>query len=83
MFISTKEKQRIDELLDRARGQILTLEERISILEHKLEKLESRPVKVKKPMTEEQKAKNRDYQRAYQARRKAQKLTEGNTNVSA
>jgi hypothetical protein len=88
MFISNEDKQY---LFDKAKlaeslikevslmaSKITSLTAKVLILEQELVK----PKKVKKPMTAAQKAKQREYQKAYNERKKA-KLTEGNTNVSA
>ena len=95
MFISKADKQRIEAQLDTARHHIVLLESRIALLENGLKQLAIKPVKVKKPkkpLTAAQKAKQREYQRMYKARKKQEeqdwKLVqaiagEGNTNVSA
>jgi len=98
MFISSTEKTNIQNAIESLRfglasatTDILTLKAKIKVLEEKAVK----PVKVKKPkkvMTPEQKAKQREYQRMYKARKKeeadawvlAQQLAkEGTPNVSA
>jgi len=94
MFISNTEKKH---LLDRVKvlealikdmslmaSKITSLTAKVLILEQELVK----PKKVKKPLTAAQKAKQREYQKAYNERQKIKKLeaelaTIGNTNVSA
>lgn len=95
MFISNADKQYlIDQVkvlvrdMNAASAEITMLKGKVRALEGgflvlREEAKQTKTKKPKKPLTEAQKAKNRDYQRAYQARRKAQKLTQGNTNVSA
>lgn len=93
MFISNADKQYlIDQVkvlvrdMNAASAEITMLKGKVRALEGGflvLREEAKQTKKPKKPLTEAQKAKNRDYQRAYQARRKAQKLTQGNTNVSA
>ena len=83
MFISKADKQRIEVLLDKARNQIAILESKVTLLEKKLENpVQPKKKYKKKPLTAAQKARQREYQKAYNARKKAQ-LTEVNTNVSA
>jgi hypothetical protein len=94
MFISNEDKQY---LFDKAKlaeslikevslmaSKITSLTAKVLILEQELVK----PKKVKKPLTAAQKAKQREYQKAYNERQKIKKLeaelaTIGNTNVSA
>jgi hypothetical protein len=94
MFISNTEKKH---LLDRVKvldalikdmslmaSKITSLTAKVLILEQELVK----PKKVKKPLTAAQKAKQREYQKAYNERQKIKKLEAelakiGNTNVSA
>lgn len=95
MFISTEEKLRISSELGLATKQISTLITVVAQLEKKVAQLETKSVKVKKTkkvLSPEQKAKQREYQKAYKARRKqeddnwklVQELaTEGTHNVSA
>jgi len=76
MFISSTEKTNIQNAIESLRfglasatTDILNLKAKIKVLEEKAVK----PVKVKKPkkvMTPEQKAKQREYQRLYKARKK-------------
>ena len=98
MFISSTEKTNLQNAIESLRfglasaaTDILNLKAKIKVLEEKLVK----PVKVKKPkkvLTAAQKAKQREYQRLYKARKKeeadawvfAQQLAkEGTPNVSA
>jgi len=86
MFISNKDKQY---LFDKAKltealiKDVSLMTSKITLLEARIGELEKKPVKLKKPMTAAQKAKQRAYQKAYNERQKAKKLAEGNTNVSA
>ena len=85
MFISKADKQRIEAQLDTARHHIVLMESRIALLENALKQIAIKPIRAKKPkkvLTAAQKAKQREYQRMYKARKK-QELTQGNTNVSA
>jgi len=76
MFISKAEKDLIQKTLDDCAKAMSTAMIDIKILKAKVEQLERdavKPVKVKKPkkvMTPEQKAKQREYQRLYKARKK-------------
>lgn len=99
MFISTEEKLKIASELSLASSQIsalittvATLEKRVADLERSTIKMSSKPKKPKKVMTPAQKAKQREYQRMYKARKKQEEndwklvqqlATEGTTNVSA
>jgi hypothetical protein len=76
MFISKAEKDLIQKTLDDCAKAMSTAMIDIKILKAKVEQLERdavKLVKVKKPkkvMTPEQKAKQREYQRLYKARKK-------------
>ena len=74
MFISNEEKLKIASELDLATKQIAALRTIVSALEKRVEDLEkAKPVKAKKTkkvLTPEQKAKQREYQRLYKARKK-------------
>ena len=98
MFISKAEKDLIQKTLDDCAKAMSTAMIDIKILNAKVEQLEKdavKPVKVKKPkkvMTPAQKAKQREYQRMYKARKKQEEndwklvqqlATEGTPNVSA
>ena len=96
MFISTEEKKTIIQKIDGLTTQCENLAFEVIGLMAKVKKLEApKPVKVKKPkkvLTAAQKAKQREYQRLYKARKKeeadawafAQQLAkEGTPNVSA
>lgn len=95
MFISTEEKLRISSELDLAAKQITALITVVAALERKVAQLEAKSSKVKKPkkvMTPEQKARQREYQRMYKARKKQEEdnwklvqeiVKEGTPNVSA
>lgn len=98
MFISTEAKTKIVSDLDLATKQISALITSVATLQKRVADLESttvKPVKVKKPkkvMTAAQKAKQREYQRLYKARKKQEEndwklvqqlATEGTPNVSA
>lgn len=89
MFISNEEKNSIKNSIGIATNQIseilsivATLQKRVIDLENTTIKMAAKVKKPKKPLTPEQKAKQRDYQRMYKARKK-QELTQGTTNVSA
>jgi len=95
MFISNEEKLRISGLLEISSSQITALITVVAALEKKVAQLEAVRVKVKKTkkvMTPEQKARQREYQRMYKARKKQEEndwklvqqlAIEGTTNVSA
>lgn len=90
MFISKADKKRIEAQLDTARHHIVLMESRIALLENSLKQLAIKPVKAKKakrPMTAAQKAKQREYQKAYNERKKAKQsaiqILQGVNNVSA
>jgi DNA-binding transcriptional regulator PaaX len=95
MFISTEEKLRISSELDLAAKQITALITVVAALERKVAQLEAKSSKVKKTkkvMTPEQKARQREYQRMYKARKKQEEdnwklvqeiVTQGTTNVSS
>jgi len=95
MFISTEEKLRISSDLDLAAKQITALITVVAALEKKVAQLEAKSSKVKKTkkvMTPEQKAKQREYQRLYKARKKQEEdnwklvqeiVTQGTPNVSS
>jgi len=95
MFISTEEKLRISSELDLAAKQITALITVVAALEKKVAQLEAKSSKVKKTkkvMTPEQKAKQREYQRLYKARKKQEEdnwklvqeiVKEGTPNVSS
>ena len=96
MFISTEEKKTIIQKIDGLTTQCENIAFEVMGLMAKVKKLEApKPVKVKKPkkvLTAAQKAKQREYQRLYKARKKeeadawafAQQLAkEGTPNVSA
>ena len=95
MFISTEEKLKIASELDLAAKQITALITVVAQLEKKVAQLEAKLSKVKKTkkvMTPEQKAKQREYQRMYKARKKQEEdnwklvqeiVTQGTPNVSS
>jgi hypothetical protein len=95
MFISNEEKLRISGLLEISSSQITALITVVAALEKKVAQLEAVRVKVKKTkkvLTPEQKARQREYQRLYKARKKQEEndwklvqqlAIEGTTNVSA
>jgi hypothetical protein len=77
MFISTEEKLKIASELSLATSQITalittvaTLEKRVTDLERSTIKMSSKVKKPKKVLTAAQKAKQREYQRLYKARKK-------------
>ena len=74
MFISTEEKKTIIQKIDGLTTQCENLAFEVMGLMAKVKKLEApKPVKAKKPkkvLTPEQKAKQREYQRLYKARKK-------------
>jgi hypothetical protein len=80
MFISNDEKKYLfDQIKGLSKDMSLAASE-ITMLRAKIKVLEARPVPVvkakypKKPLTAEQKIKQRDYMRKYVAKRKAAKL---------
>lgn len=62
------------------KGKVRALEATVLILREEVKQKKAK--KPKKALTPEQKAKQREYQRMYKARKK-QELTQGTTNVSA
>ena len=89
MFISNEEKNSIKNSIGIATNQIseilsivATLQKRVIDLENTTIKMAAKVKKPKKVLTPEQRAKQREYQKLYKARKK-QELTQGNTNVSA
>ena len=74
MFISNEEKKTIIQKIDGLTTQCENIAFEVMGLMAKVKKLEApKPAKVKKPkkvMTPEQKAKQREYQRLYKARKK-------------
>ena len=76
MFISTEEKTNIQNAIESLRFGLASATTDILTLKAKINQLERdavKPVKVKKPkkvMTAAQKAKQREYQRLYKARKK-------------
>jgi len=76
MFISTEAKTKIVSDLDLATKQISALITSVATLQKRVADLESTTVKMSKPkkpkkvMTAAQKAKQREYQRLYKARKK-------------
>lgn len=84
MFISNEEKKTIIQKIDGLTTQCERIAFEVIGLMAKVKKLEEpKPKKAKKPLTAAQKAKQRAYQKAYNERKKAKQLAEGNTNVSA
>ena len=98
MFISNEEKTNIQNAIESLRFGLASATTDILTLKAKINQLERdavKPVKVKKPkkvMTAAQKAKQREYQRLYKARKKQEEndwklvqqlATEGTPNVSA
>lgn len=86
MFIYKAEKEEMQRSITFLLGEFSKVWGEHLVLKAKIKVLEGKQVATKKPkkiLTAAQKVKQREYQRAYQARRKAQKLTEGTTNVSA
>ena len=89
MFISNEEKNSIKNSIGIATNQIsqilsivATLQKRVIDLENTTIKMAAKVKKPKKVLTPEQRAKQREYQKLYKARKK-QELTQGTTNVSA
>jgi Skp family chaperone for outer membrane proteins len=81
MFISNQEKKSIDDKFKEYGETIAKLSIDIVVLTAKIKAMESnpkaaKPKKAKKPMTAAQKAKQREYQRAYNERKKAMATTE-------
>ena len=87
MFISYAEKKFLQSELKGAFQAISLLSTDITMLKAKIKVLEAKQVDTKKPkktLTAAQKAKQRQYQKAYNERQKAKKLAaQGNTNVSS
>jgi hypothetical protein len=87
MFISNKEKQNIHSGMLDLHSRISKLMTDVIYLTGKIKALEAtKPVaakRVKKKMTAEQRAKQRQYQKAYNERKKAEKLLTKETNVSS
>lgn len=87
MFISKFEKAEMQNAINNLRVSVIDTTTEILYLKAKVKALEeklAKPLKVKKPMTAEKKAKQREYQKAYNERQKAKKLAaQGNTNVSS
>jgi hypothetical protein len=92
MFISSQEKKsihnRLSELttiIDKLTTEVVILSAKVKVLENKKPE-EAKPARKKKPMTAAQKAKQRQYQKAYNERKKAQamaaKLLTEESNVS-
>jgi hypothetical protein len=98
MFISNEEKTNIQNAIESLRFGLASATTDILTLKAKINQLERdavKPVKVKKPkkvLTAAQKAKQREYQRLYKARKKQEEqnwtlvqqiAAEGTPNVSA
>jgi len=92
MFISNLEKENIHTGMLNLHSEVAKLKTDLLVLTAKIKVLEERkpeatkPARKKKPMTAAQKAKQRQYQKAYNERKKAQamatKLLTEETNVS-
>lgn len=80
MFISKHEKELLKFFLNKAQNDILELKTLVHDLQTQLQGMK----KTKKQKTPEQKAKQAEYMKAYNARKRAEKIAQqGNTNVSA
>ena len=88
MFIYKAEKEEMQRSITYLLGEFSKLWTEYLVLKAKIKVLEERkpeatkPTRKKKPMTAAQKAKQRQYQKAYNERKKAQKLLTKETNVS-
>lgn len=93
MFISNQEKKQMRESITYLLAETSNLKNEILFLTSKLKAAEGNILvlkeeirqtkKVKKALTAAQKTKQREYQKAYNARKKAEKLAKENTNVSS
>lgn len=87
MFISNEEKTNIHSAILALRSEVTKLTTDVLFLTAKVKALEgTKPVaakRVKKKMTAEQRAKQRQYQKAYNERKKAAQLLTKETNVSS
>jgi len=84
MFISSYEKAFLNRKIATLTEELEGVRKELFILHQSVSALMKIKTKGKKPMTAAQKEKQREYQRAYNARQKAKKLAEqGNINVSA
>jgi hypothetical protein len=91
MFISNQEKKLIKDRFKEYADQIVKLSVDIVVLTAKVKAMEgkpkaAKPKKAKRPMTAAQKAKQREYQKAYNERKKAMATTQTLTkeeNVSS
>ena len=87
MFITKFEKAEIQNAIKSLQAVVAGANTEILYLKAKVKVLESNQVSPKKPkktLTAAQKAKQREYQKAYNERQKAKKLAaQGNTNVSS
>jgi outer membrane murein-binding lipoprotein Lpp len=88
MFISSQEKKSIHDrlselttIIDKLTVEVVILSAKVKVLESKKPEA-TKPARKKKPMTAAQKAKQRQYQKAYNERKKAQKLLTKEANVS-
>ena len=76
MFISTKEKEKINEGITMLCAEVAKLKTDIIFLTAKVKALEGVKPTPKKQTTATQRAKQREYMRAYKARKKAEKLAQ-------
>lgn len=76
MFISTKEKEKINEGITMLCAEVAKLKTDIIFLTAKVKALEGVKPTPKKQTTAAQRAKQREYMRAYKARKKAEKLAQ-------
>ena len=76
MFISTKEKEKINEGITMLCAEVAKLKTDIIFLTAKVKALEGVKPTPKKQTTAAQRANQREYMRAYKARKKAEKLAQ-------
>ena len=76
MFISSSEKEKIHEGITLLCAEVAKLKTEIIVLIAKIKVLEGTKTPPKKQTTAAQKAKQREYMRAYKARKKAEKLAQ-------
>jgi len=76
MFISTKEKQKINEGITMLCAEVAKLKTDVIFLTAKIKALEGVKPTQKRQTTAAQRAKQREYMRAYKARKKAEKLAQ-------
>jgi hypothetical protein len=73
MFISNEEKEKINEGITLLCAEVAKLKTEVIVLTAKIKVLDATKAKPKKQLTAAQRAKQREYMRAYKARKKAEK----------